>query len=77
VLPSLAQLLYYSVRTDVSLEEMALLGCVGPQISSDLITRIVIDNTMVEPFRTESGAAVLRPKMELIMPQLEVFATGQ
>lgn len=77
VLPSLAQLLYYSVRTDVSLDEMALLGCVGPQISPESITRIVIDTTMVEAFRTDGGAQVLRPKMDLILPQLEAFATGQ
>jgi polyisoprenyl-teichoic acid--peptidoglycan teichoic acid transferase len=77
VLPSLAQLLYYSVRTDISLEEMALLGCVGPQVSTESIIRIVIDTSMVDPFRTDSGAAVLKPKMDLIMPQLEVFATGQ
>ncbi len=77
VLPSLAQLLYYSVRTDINLDEMALLGCVGPQIAPEAITRIVIDTSMVEPFQTDTGAAVLRPKMDIILPQLEAFATGQ
>jgi len=77
VLPSLAQLIYSSVRTDLSLEEVALLGCVGPQISNESITRIVIDTNMVEGFRTEAGAAVLRPKMDVILPLLETFSTGQ
>ena len=77
VLPSLAELLYYSVRTDVSFEEMGLLGCVGPQIANEAVTRVVIDTSMVEPFRTESDASVLRPKMEVILPLLEAFATGQ
>jgi polyisoprenyl-teichoic acid--peptidoglycan teichoic acid transferase len=77
VLPSLAQLVYSSVRTELSWDEVALLGCAGPQIANESITRIVIDSAMVEGFRTESGAAVLRPKMDLILPLLEAFSTGQ
>ena len=77
VLPSLAQLIYYSVRTDVSLDEVGLLGCVGPQIPPEAITRIVIDTSMVESFKTDAGASVLRPKMDVILPLLEAFSTGQ
>jgi LCP family protein required for cell wall assembly len=77
VLPSLAQLLYNSVKTDIGWDEVGLLGCVGPQIDSQAITRIVIDSSMVESFKTEAGAAVLRPKMELIQAALEAFSTGQ
>lgn len=77
VLPALAQLLYNSVRTDISWDEVGLLGCVGPQIDGGAITRIVIDSSMVEPFKTESGAAVLRPKMDVIQAALEAFSSGQ
>ncbi|MBM4422853.1 MAG: LytR family transcriptional regulator [Chloroflexi bacterium] len=77
VLPALTQLVYYSVRTDLSWDEVGLLGCAGPQISTDAITRVVIDSTMVEPFTAPSGAAVLRPKIDVILPALEAFSTGQ
>lgn len=77
VLPSLAQLIYYSVKTDLSLDEVGLLGCVGPQIASESVSRFVIDTTMVESFTTDGGAAVLRPKMDLIQPALEGFSSGQ
>jgi len=77
VLPSLAQLLYNSVKTDISFDEIGLLGCVGPQIDPNSITRIVIDSSMVSPFHTEGGADVLRPKMDIIQPALEAFSAGQ
>ena len=76
-LPGLAQILYNSVRTDLTLDEVSLLGCVGPQIPRESITRIVLDTTMVEAFTTEAGAQVLKPKMDVILPLLEVFSTGQ
>ncbi len=76
-LPALAQLMYNSVRTDLTLDEVGLLGCVGPQIPGESITRLVMDLKMVEPFTTESGAQVLRPKMDVILPLLEAFSTGQ
>ncbi len=76
VLPSLAQLIYQSVRTDLTLEEVGLLGCVGPQISADAITRIVIDQKAVEPLNA-NGAQVLKPRMDVILPLLEAFSTGQ
>jgi LCP family protein required for cell wall assembly len=77
VLPSLAQVIYSSVRTDLSLDEIGLLGCVGPQISNESIFRVVIDNKMIEPYTPPSGASVLKPKMDLILPALEAFSTGQ
>jgi LCP family protein required for cell wall assembly len=76
-LPALAQLVYNSVRTDLTLDEVGLLGCVGPQIPGESIARIVMDTTMVQAFTTESGAQVLRPKMDVILPLLETFSTGQ
>lgn len=76
-LPGLAQLLYNSVRTDLTLDEVSLLGCVGPQIPRESITQIVIDTKMVEAFTTDTGAQVLRPKMDVILPLLEVFSSGQ
>lgn len=77
VLPSLAQLVYQSVRTDLSLDEVGLLGCVGPKIPREAIARIAIGSEMVEAFTAPSGAAVLRPKMDVILPLLEGFSVGQ
>ncbi|MBI3240985.1 MAG: LCP family protein [Chloroflexi bacterium] len=76
-LPALAQLVYNSVRTDLTLDEVGLLGCAGPQIPGESITRLVMDLSMVEAFTTDSGAQVLRPKMDVILPLLEAFSTGQ
>jgi LCP family protein required for cell wall assembly len=76
-LPALAQLVYNSVRTDLTLDEVGLLGCAGPQIPSESITRLVMDLAMVEAFTAETGAQVLRPKMDVILPLLEAFSTGQ
>ncbi|MEK7324010.1 MAG: hypothetical protein AAB217_01990, partial [Chloroflexota bacterium] len=70
-------LVYNSVRTDLTLDEVGLLGCAGPQIPSESITRLVMDLTMVEAFTTDTGAQVLRPKMDVILPLLEAFSTGQ
>ena len=69
-------LIYQSVRTDLTLEEVGLLGCVGPQITADAITRIVIDQKAVESLNA-NGAQVLKPKMDVILPLLEAFSTGQ
>ncbi len=77
VLPSLVQLIYQSVRTDLSLDDVGLLGCVGPQIPRESITQIVIDSTMTTSFAATSGAQVLLPKMDLITPLLAAFNTGQ
>ena len=76
-LPALAQAIWGSVSTDMSLEDIGLLGCVGPQIDPANASQIVMDLSMVEPFVGPGGASVLRPKMEAILPALQAFNTGE
>lgn len=76
-LPALIALGYQSVQTNLSFEEAALLGCVGPQISDAALSRIVIDQTMTFPERRDSGAQVLLPNMDAILPQLVIFNSGE
>jgi LCP family protein required for cell wall assembly len=75
-LPALAQLLVSSARTDLSFEDLALLGCLGPQIG-DAIQSWVIDGNMVRGTRLADGAQVLLPQMDAILPVLEQFNLGE
>jgi anionic cell wall polymer biosynthesis LytR-Cps2A-Psr (LCP) family protein len=77
VLPSLAQLLYKSVRTDVTPDEVALLGCAGTQISKQSITSIVIGPNQTEFFTTLTNASVLKPRMDRIQSLLVAFNSGR
>ena len=75
-LPALAQLLVNAARTDLSYEDLALLGCLGPQIG-DSIQSWVIDGPMVLNARLADGAQVLLPQMDAILPVLEQFNQGE
>jgi len=76
-LPALAQVLSSAVLTDLTVEDTALLGCLGPQISRESIQTWVIDNSLTQSTHLASGANVLLPKMEAILPILENFNTGE
>jgi LCP family protein required for cell wall assembly len=76
-LPALAQVLIGAARTDLAWDDLALLGCLGPQIGRDAIMSWVIDSTMVEQGQLPDGAQVLRPKMDQILPILEQFNAGE
>ncbi len=76
-LPALAQTLMGSARTDLTLDDIALLGCLAPQISRDAIQAWVVDSTMTEDTRLPDGAQVLLPKMDAILPILQTFNVGQ
>ena len=76
-LPALAQVLYGAVRTDLSFEDLALLGCLGVQVRTEAIQTWVIDNRLVQDTRLADGAQVLMPKMEAIVPVLEQFNAGE
>jgi polyisoprenyl-teichoic acid--peptidoglycan teichoic acid transferase len=76
-LPALAQVLATAVRTDLSVEDTALLGCLGPQISRESIQTWVIDSSLTQPSRLPDGGSVLLPKMEAILPILGNFNTGE
>lgn len=76
-LPALAQVLWSAARTDLSFEDIALLGCLAPQIDSSSIQTWVIDSSMTIPTKLESGAQVLLPNMDVIQPILEQFNVGE
>ncbi|MGQ0602845.1 MAG: LCP family glycopolymer transferase [Anaerolineales bacterium] len=76
-LPALAQVIFNSVRTDLSFEDLALLGCLGPQIDRSNIQTWVIDSKMVDSRKLEDGAQVLFPRMDAIQPVLQAFNVGE
>lgn len=76
-LPALAQILFSSVYTNLTLDDIALLGCLGPQINPSAIQAWIIDNSMVQPTTLSDGAQVLLPKMDVILPLLQNFNVGE
>lgn len=77
VLPNLTQLLLSSVHTDLGLEDIGLLGCVGPRIERQAIRQLVIDGSLTRSFTTSGGAQVLLPNMDAILPLLVDFNVGE
>jgi LCP family protein required for cell wall assembly len=76
-LPALAQVLFGSIRTDLSLDDIALLGCLGPQIDRSAMQTWVIGGDMVEPSTLKDGAQILLPNMDAILPILQNFNAGE
>ena len=76
-LPALTQALMGAARTDLSFEDLALLGCLGPQIDVSAIQTWVIDSSMVQDTKLADGAQVLLPVMDAIVPVLEQFNVGE
>jgi hypothetical protein len=76
-LPALAQVLINAARTDISFDDLGLLGCLAPQIDSSNIQTWVIDSRMVTSTVLADGAQVLLPNMDAILPVLQAFNTGE
>jgi LCP family protein required for cell wall assembly len=76
-LPGLVQVLMGAARTNLTLQDMALLGCLAPQISAQSIHSWVIDGNMVQNSTFPDGAQVLLPNMEAINASLAQFNVGQ
>jgi polyisoprenyl-teichoic acid--peptidoglycan teichoic acid transferase len=76
-LPALAQVLMGSARTNLSFEDLALLGCLGLQVNTEAIQSWVIGSGLVTDTRLADGAQVLLPNMEAIVPVLEQFSAGE
>lgn len=76
-LPALAQVLINAARTDISFDDLGLLGCLAPQIDSSNIQTWVIDSSMTTHATLADGAQVLLPNMDVIVPVLEAFNTGE
>ena len=76
-LPALAQVLFSSVYTDLTFDDITLLGCLGPQINQNAIQSWVIDPSMVQSTVLSDGAQVLLPHMDAILPILQNFNVGE
>lgn len=76
-LPALAQLLYSSVRTDLTLDDIALLGCLGPRVDRGAIQTTVIGSSLVTPTTLADGAQVLLPQLDALLPVLQSFNAGE
>jgi hypothetical protein len=73
-LPALAATMMDSIKTDMSVPEMAELAILAPQIDMDSLKRVVLEKPLVYGYKRESdGAAVQLPKWDLIDPVLEDF----
>ncbi len=76
-LPALVRVLMGAARTNLTLQDMALLGCLAPQVNAQSIQSWVIDANMVQDTTMADGAAVLLPQMDAIMSLLTKFNVGQ
>lgn len=72
-LPGLIQTLYGTVRTNLSLTELAGLACVGQSTDRSTIRSYVIDANYVIPWTTAAGAAVQIPDRDAIAPIVAEF----
>lgn len=71
--PALLQFAFTAVHSDLSLEEMGLLGCVLPRIGMDGITQHLMDYTMTRAHTTGGGAQVLLAEPAGMTPVLALF----
>jgi len=77
-LPTLAATLANNVKMDMTMEEMAELAPLAPQIDTANIKQAVLEKPLVYAFRREDGAAVQLPKWDLINPVIaDLFAAPQ
>ena len=72
-IPALAQVLWSAARTDLTVDDIGLLGCAGLQIQESAISRTTITEAMVEPTKLQDGAQVLMPKTDLINAAIASF----
>ncbi len=72
-IPALTSVLWSAVRTDLTFDDLALLGCVGLQIPDSAIYSSTISEKMVVPTRLEDGAQVLMPNLDAINAALASY----
>ncbi len=76
--PALLNILSDSLQTDMPLSKMIALANMARTLDLDHIRRLIIDVNMVEPTITDTGAAVLLPKMDRIQAAIsDFFAADQ
>ncbi|MBL8096320.1 MAG: LCP family protein, partial [Anaerolineales bacterium] len=72
-IPALTSVLWSAVRTDLTFEDIALLGCAGVQIQDSAIYNTTISEKMVQPTKLQDGAQVLMPNIDAINAALASF----
>ncbi len=72
-IPALTSVLWSAVRTDLTIEDIALLGCAGVQIQDSAIYNTTISEKMVQPTKLQDGAQVLMPNIDAINAALASF----
>jgi LCP family protein required for cell wall assembly len=71
--PALLQFAFTAVHSDLSLEEIGLLGCALPRIGGAGITQHLMDYTMTHAYKTRGGAEVLVGDPAGMAPVLALF----
>lgn len=64
-----------AVETDLNLRDLFRLAATWQLARNEGLETIVIDRTLVTPYRTQSGASVLLPRWELIQPLVQAKFT--
>lgn len=72
-IPALTSVLWNAARTDLSFEDVALLGCAGVQVQDSAISSTTISEKMVTPTKLQDGAQVLMPNVDQITAALASF----
>lgn len=74
--PALLQFAFTAVHSDLSLEEIGLLGCALPRIGGAGITQHLMDYTMTHAYKTRGGAEVLLGDPAGMAPVLALFGAA-
>ena len=72
-IPALTSVLWNAARTNLSFEDVALLGCAGVQVQDSAISSTTISEKMVTPTKLQDGAQVLMPNVDQITAALASF----
>ena len=71
--PALLNTLSDSVSTDMPLGKIIAMANIARNLNLDNMRRLIIDVNMIEPYTTDTGAAVLLPKMDRIQAAVDAF----
>ena len=74
--PALLQFAFTAVHSDLSLEEIGMLGCALPRIGGAGITQHLMDYTMTHAYKTRGGAEVLVGDPAGMAPVLALFGAA-
>lgn len=70
-LPEVYRAFSDAVDSNLSWSQLVRMGIAALRVGPDGIDRLVIDQEMVTPFTTSSGAAVLKLQRELVQPRVQ------